>query len=83
MQSISITSTYCFVSTCVCFKVTCDLLTRLICISTVEENILKKANQKQMLGNIAIEGGAFTTDFFKQVLLEKLILEECIVCAKL
>ena len=34
---------------------------------TVEENILKKANQKKMLGNIAIEGGTFTTDFFKKV----------------
>jgi len=28
----------------------------------VEENILKKANQKRMLGDIAIEGGAFTTN---------------------
>jgi hypothetical protein len=42
---------------------------RLICVSTVEENILKKANQKRMLGDLAIEGGAFTTEFFKQVLL--------------
>ena len=41
---------------------------RLICTSTVEENILRKANQKRMLGDIAIEGGAFTTDFFKQVI---------------
>ena len=30
----------------------------------VEENILKKANQKRMLGQLAIEGGGFTTDFF-------------------
>ena len=43
-------------------------LCRLVCESTVEENILKKANQKRLLGNIAIEGGSFTTDFFKQVL---------------
>ena len=41
---------------------------RLICVATVEENILKKANQKRMLGDLAIEGGAFTTDFFKQVI---------------
>ena len=34
---------------------------------TIEENILKKANQKRMLGNMAIEGGNFTTDFFKEV----------------
>ena len=48
---------------------TCDLylLFRLICVSTVEENILKKANQKRMLGDIAIEGGVFTTEFFKEV----------------
>jgi len=39
----------------------------LICDSTVEENILKKAHQKKMLGDIAIEGGGFTTDFFQQV----------------
>ena len=42
-------------------------LLRLVCDSTVEENILKKANQKRMLGDIAIEGGVFTTDFFKEV----------------
>ena len=34
----------------------------------MEENILKKADQKRMLGTLAIESGAFTTDFFKQVL---------------
>ena len=45
----------------------CVLLYRLVCESTVEENILKKANQKRMLGDIAIEGGVFTTDFFKEV----------------
>lgn len=43
-------------------------LHRLICVATVEENILKKANQKRMLGDLAIEGGAFTTEFFKQVI---------------
>ena len=40
---------------------------RLISEKTVEENILKKANQKRLLGNVAIEGGNFTTAFFKQV----------------
>ena len=40
---------------------------RLISERTVEENILKKANQKRMLGDIAIEGGNFTTAFFKEV----------------
>lgn len=40
---------------------------RLISERTVEENILKKANQKRMLGDMAIEGGNFTTAFFKEV----------------
>jgi hypothetical protein len=38
----------------------------------VEENILKKANQKKLLGDIAIEGGAFTTEFFKKASLREL-----------
>lgn len=40
---------------------------RLVSERTVEENILKKANQKRMLGDMAIEGGNFTTAFFKEV----------------
>lgn len=44
---------------------------RLISERTVEENILKKANQKRLLGNIAIEGGNFTTAYFKEVLSRK------------
>ena len=39
---------------------------------TVEENILKKANQKRLLGDLAIEGGNFTTAFFKEVCLKYL-----------
>ncbi|KAK7474437.1 hypothetical protein BaRGS_00034320 [Batillaria attramentaria] len=39
---------------------------RLISEMTVEENILKKANQKRLLGDLAIEGGNFTTAFFKE-----------------
>ncbi|GFT29328.1 helicase domino [Trichonephila clavipes] len=39
---------------------------RLISERTIEENILKKANQKRILGNLAIEGGNFTTAFFKK-----------------
>ena len=38
---------------------------RLVSEKTVEENILKKARQKQFLGDLAIEGGNFTTAFFK------------------
>ncbi|KAH7960097.1 hypothetical protein HPB49_016936 [Dermacentor silvarum] len=44
----------------------------LISERTVEENILKKANQKRMLGDLAIEGGNFTTAFFKQNTLKDL-----------
>lgn len=40
---------------------------RLVCERTVEENILKKANQKRQLGELAIEGGGFTTDFFESM----------------
>ncbi|CAF2544118.1 unnamed protein product [Rotaria sp. Silwood2] len=32
---------------------------RLICKSTIEENILKKANQKRILGDLTIDGGSF------------------------
>lgn len=32
----------------------------------MEENILKKAQQKKLLGDLAIEEGNFTTAFFKQ-----------------
>lgn len=42
-------------------------LIRLISDRTVEENILKKANQKRLLGDLAIEGGNFNTAFFKKV----------------
>ncbi|XP_069783009.1 helicase SRCAP-like [Narcine bancroftii] len=45
---------------------------RLISDRTVEENILKKANQKRMLGDLAIEGGNFTTAFFKEQTIREL-----------
>ncbi|XP_020316068.2 helicase SRCAP isoform X1 [Oncorhynchus kisutch] len=45
---------------------------RLISERTVEENILKKANQKRMLGDMAIEGGNFTTAFFRQQTIREL-----------
>ncbi|KAM3859532.1 uncharacterized protein ACN63O_016060 [Diretmus argenteus] len=45
---------------------------RLISERTVEENILKKANQKRMLGDMAIEGGNFTTAFFKEQTIREL-----------
>ncbi|XP_075220289.1 domino helicase isoform X2 [Lycorma delicatula] len=45
---------------------------RLISEMTVEENILKKANQKRMLGDLAIEGGNFTTAYFKSSTIQDL-----------
>jgi E1A-binding protein p400 len=48
---------------------------RLISERTIEENILKKANEKRLLGNVAIEGGNFTTAFFKQQTIKDLFEE--------
>ncbi|CAH2308295.1 helicase SRCAP isoform X1 [Pelobates cultripes] len=45
---------------------------RLVSERTVEENILKKAQQKRMLGDMAIEGGNFTTAYFKQQTIREL-----------
>lgn len=48
---------------------------RLISERTVEENILKKAQQKKLLGDLAIEEGNFTTAFFKQNAIQDLFGE--------
>ncbi|BFZ18188.1 hypothetical protein BsWGS_21227 [Bradybaena similaris] len=48
---------------------------RLVSEMTVEENILKKANQKRLLGDLAIEGGNFTTAFFKEQTIHDLFAE--------
>lgn len=45
---------------------------RLISDRTVEENILKKANQKRLLADIAIEEGGFTTAYFKDSTIKDL-----------
>lgn len=45
----------------------CYIFIRLISEKTIEENILKKANQKKLLGDLAIDGGNFTASFFKSV----------------
>ena len=50
---------------------------RLVCEGTVEENVLKKANQKRMLGELAIESGAFTTEFFTEVSLVDVQGNDC------
>ena len=38
---------------------------RLVSESTVEENILRKANQKRLLDSVVIQSGGFTTEYFK------------------
>lgn len=48
---------------------------RLISERTVEENILRKANQKRLLSDVAIEGGKFTTAFFRQSIISDLFAE--------
>lgn len=45
---------------------------RLISEKTIEENILKKANQKRLLGDLAIEGGNFTEAYFKNTTIQDL-----------
>jgi E1A-binding protein p400 len=40
---------------------------RLISESTIEENILKKANQKRVLDNLVIQNGEYNTEFFKKL----------------
>jgi len=46
---------------------------RFVTESTVEENILKKAQQKKALNRIVIKEGSFTTDFLAGLGLENLI----------
>uniref|UniRef100_A0A6N2KFJ9 DNA helicase n=1 Tax=Salix viminalis TaxID=40686 RepID=A0A6N2KFJ9_SALVM len=40
---------------------------RLISESTIEENILKKANQKRALDHLVIQSGGYNTEFFKKL----------------
>jgi len=54
-------------------------VTRLVSEKTIEENILKKANEKRLLGSVAIEGGNFTTAFFRQVLIYLVTYEDICV----
>jgi len=46
---------------------------RFIAKNTIEENILKKANQKRHLGNLAIEDGNFNIDGLKEEQLRTLV----------
>lgn len=49
---------------------------RLVSEKTIEVNILKKANQKRMLSDMAIEGGNFTTTFFKSSTIKDLFNDD-------
>ena len=49
---------------------------RLISERTIEENILNKSNQKRRLGEMAIDEGEFTPDFFKSANLRDLFSNE-------
>ena len=49
---------------------------RLISEKTVEENILKKANQKRLLADMTIEGGCFTTALLKKHHISELFNED-------
>lgn len=49
---------------------------RLVSERTIEVNILKKANQKRMLSDMAIEGGNFTTTYFKSSTIKDLFTME-------
>ncbi|BBN17604.1 helicase SRCAP/SWR1 [Marchantia polymorpha subsp. ruderalis] len=40
---------------------------RLVSESTIEENILKKANQKRLLDDLVIQSGSYNTEFFKKL----------------
>lgn len=52
---------------------------RLISERTIEENILKKAMQKRRLGELAIDEGGFTPEFFKGDNLRELFQGEAAV----
>ncbi len=49
---------------------------RLVTSHTVEENILRKSNQKRLLDNLVIQEGNFTTDFFGKLNLRDMLGED-------
>ena len=55
---------------------------RLISEKTVEENILKKANQKRLLSEMTIEGGCFTTAVLKKHHITELFDEPSLIDEK-
>ncbi|KAI9805800.1 MAG: hypothetical protein M1825_000414 [Sarcosagium campestre] len=49
---------------------------RFVSEDTIEANILKKANQKQMLDDVVIQEGDFTTDYFNRLSLRDMLGED-------
>lgn len=49
---------------------------RLVSEHTIEANILRKANQKQMLDDVVIQEGEFTTDYFNKISVHDVLGEE-------
>ena len=49
---------------------------RLVSEHTIEANILRKANQKQMLDDVVIQEGDFTTDYFNKMNVKETQVED-------
>ena len=49
---------------------------RLVSEYTIESNILKKAQQKQILDNVVIQEGEFTTDYFNKLSVRDMLGDE-------
>lgn len=49
---------------------------RLISEHTIEANILRKASQKQMLDDVVIQEGEFTTDHFNKVSVQDVLIDK-------
>ncbi|EFW99983.1 helicase swr1 [Grosmannia clavigera kw1407] len=48
---------------------------RLVSEHTIEANILRKASQKQMLDDVVIQEGGFTTDYFNKITVQDVLGE--------
>lgn len=51
---------------------------RLVSEYTIESNILKKAQQKQILDNVVIQEGEFTTDYFNKLSVRDMLGDEIV-----
>ncbi|EPE06983.1 helicase swr1 [Ophiostoma piceae UAMH 11346] len=49
---------------------------RLVSEHTIEANILRKASQKQMLDDVVIQEGEFTTDYFNKMTVKDVLADE-------